>query len=657
MRTDYLRSSALVVALLAAWPAGAAWRPDGMPLCGIDPYGFFRDPSVAPDGSGGAFASWFNGARQMNIQRLTSTGDYAPGWPANGVSPTSFDYFQNYRARLVPDNSGGVYVVWLATFCGASCHNEPGQVYIQRLTGAGAVAPGWPAAGIPVTEGGSWLAPVVAPDGAGGVLVAWMAWSYPARNLVHVQRMSPAGGRLWAATPNGAPVAPAAPGSQESPALAPDGSGGAFVAWTDRRPPGTNSRIFLQHLDAAGALADSAGILLSAGALNHRSPILEADGAGGAFVAWEDSTAGAGFDIRAQNVNALAQPQWGSGIAVTNLIGGNQTEPALLAAAAGSLFLAWTDAREGGLRIYATRLDGSGQAMSPWPAGGAATNTAPAGQRTPRLVTDAGDGCFLSWNSGITRAIHLRGDGSPAPGWTAQSVALCAGNCGVIFTSTYLVADGLGGAIAVWDEDRFFPNGAEAEQSFAARLVSDGPVAVSASLVSSEVSGGRVRIVWQLSEAASLELERAEGNAGAGWSRLSSVSTDSDGRVGFEDSDVRAGERYGYRLVQIEEGRSSTRAEEWVTVPHEIGLRIDWVGPNPATGAVSVSLTLSGVAPATIEVLDVGGRSISRRRLEGLGTGSHTIRLAETQGLASGIYTVQLSQAGRTVRTRVGVLR
>ena len=417
------------------------------------------------------------------------------------------------------------------------------------------------------------------------------------------------------------------------------------------------SYIRLQHFNASGAVFSSSGIGLGTVNLSQHSPKLAGDGAGGVFVAWEDSTESTGFEIHAQRVNALMQRMWSGGVAVTDFVEGDQTDVALLADGANGAFISWSDARDGERRIFAVHLDGSGQVVAPWPEGGLATNTGPGSQRAPCMVQDATGGFFLSWNAGPTHATHLTGTGAPAPGWTSPGVALCSGICGDIYNGTYLTDDGLGGAIAVWDEIRMFPNGADPEQSFAARLVTDGPVAALASLISADAGVDGVRIVWQLSEPASFETQRSEDRAGGGWSRLGSATTDGSGRAVIEDRDVRGGTRYGYRLIQVELGRPVVLAQEWILVPAAGELRIAEVRPNPATGAVSLALWLGDSSPATIMMLDVAGRRVMMRRLEGLAAGSHTVRIDESAALSPGIYTIRLSQSGRTVRSHVSVTR
>src|SRR5439155_15042086 len=91
----------------------------------------------------------------------------------------------------------------------------------------------------------------------------------------------------WVA--DGLPVAPS--GSLESdPVIAPDGAGGAFIAWQDYRSGGIT--LYAQHVTAEGTPAP--GWPLDGRAVSISSaydPMIIADGRGGAFISGADGSA------------------------------------------------------------------------------------------------------------------------------------------------------------------------------------------------------------------------------------------------------------------------------------------------------------------------------------------------------------------------------
>ena len=78
--------------------------------------------------------------------------------------------------------------------------------------------------------------------------------------------------------------------------------------------------------------------------------------------------------------------------------------------------------------------------------------------------------------------------------------------------------------------------------------------------------------------------------------------------------------------------------------------------PNPAAGSsgFTVSFSLPGDAPATLELLDLSGRRLLSREVGSLGGGRHTISWQrESAELPAGMYILRLSQSGRTASSKV----
>ena len=89
----------------------------------------------------------------------------------------------------VPDGAGGLYVAW------ADVRDGSGDIFLLRVTNSGAVAPGWPAGGLPVCNApGDQFEATLLPDGSNGVLVLWIDyrnnWQTPDG---YAQRVGPTG--------------------------------------------------------------------------------------------------------------------------------------------------------------------------------------------------------------------------------------------------------------------------------------------------------------------------------------------------------------------------------------------------------------------------------------------------------------------------------
>jgi hypothetical protein len=624
----------------------AAWLPSGVPdcpTCTVSDH--FYDPHVAPDGTGGAFVTWFRGFGTLRVQRLDAAGNPASGWPLAGVQPTGLTGY-NWSGRLVPDGAGGVFVGFLVTGCVASCHFDPGAVYLQHLTGSGAPAAGWPANGIPLSTHAAPAAPLAVADGAGGVILAWVADIYPIGHHLYLQRVDTGGNKLWNPTSDGVPACNS-DGTQDDPALAADGAGGAFVAWQDRRSAYPDANIFLQHVTGAGTAVVAAGgpVVTEAGV--QSDPAIASAG-GMVFVAWADPRAGTGLDVRARKYDGALIPQWPDDCAPTCMIDGDQMEPALLADGAGGVFVAWSDARGGIADIYATRLDSDGAAIAPWPSNGLPVTLTTVAEHRPLMAPDGTGGFFMAWSIGRVITTHLNGDGSLASGWQAGGTPACEGNCGQIFGDFFLVTDDAGGAFTTWAETRIFEPPFDATQSFTQRLVIDGVVPVQVSLVAADATADGVRVEWQVREISAVTVERSDG---AGWRPRARVMPDAAGRVTYEDTEVTPGAHYGYRLRLGNEITDET----WVTLPDRLAFALQGARPDPAVGALEVSFTLPDAAPARLEVLDVAGRRIWSRDVGDLGAGAHVLHPGAL--LSPGLYTLRLAQRDRVAAVRACVVR
>jgi hypothetical protein len=279
--------------------AGApVWADDGVALCTAT--GFQEYPTLVSDGASGAIVTWFDQRTgpsytysDIYAQRVSSAG--TPQWTADGVAlctTTGADQFPT----LASDGAGGAFVTWFSARSGNY------DIYAQRVSGAG--TPLWTADGVALcVASGEQAYPSIIPDGIGGAIVGWRDYRNGFDYNTYSQRISATGAPEW--TPNGVPLC-TADGDQYEPVLAPDGAGGVVASWADYRD-GTGS-IFAQRTSALGATqwtADGVAVCTAGG--NQNVPSIVSDGLGGAIVAWHDNRSAASYDIYAQRVKANGQ--------------------------------------------------------------------------------------------------------------------------------------------------------------------------------------------------------------------------------------------------------------------------------------------------------------------------------------------------------------
>ena len=180
----------------------------------------------------------------------------------------------------------------------------------------------------------------------------------------------------------------------------------------------------------------------------------------------------------------------------------------------------------------------------------------------------------------------------------------------------------------------------------------DGATSTELALLSVEVAPNRVTLIWQGPDAGGIEATVERRTEASGWQARGFASRTGADQLRYEDSTVAPGGRYGYRLAYAEGGEMQYSAASWVDVPERPVFALEGFRPNPARGTASVAFTLPASRRATLEVMDIGGRRVFRKRLDGLAAGWHTVRLDGSRELAPGLYLVRLAFDGHVLTAR-----
>lgn len=200
----------------------------------------------------------------------------------------------------------------------------------------------------------------VAPDGAGGALLAWTDPRAATRSTdIFALRINADGSRALGWQFYGTPVCDAL-GAQSQPRITRDGTGGLWLIWLDQRA-GLEGDLRYSHILGNGSLApgfttDGTPLCSASGAQGET--VLAGDGAGGFFAVWRDDRSGTA-DLYAQHVLAsgLVAPGWAVNGGVLTSAPGVQDQPAIASVAGGKVVVAWRDARGGVPRIYAAGVN------------------------------------------------------------------------------------------------------------------------------------------------------------------------------------------------------------------------------------------------------------------------------------------------------------
>ena len=277
--------------LLADGSIAPGWPAEGRVAC-VAPLG--RSIGAALRDDQGGMVVVMGDSRRGNpsygdvdiyAQRFTPDGQLAPGWPAEGKRLVGG--FAALRG-VVPDDATGFYVA--RTKHSNATGYDTNDLFVHRFTFDGEVSPGWPAGGVLVCGGPNGRDDIqVERDGFGGIVLAWSESRPGQTSGTYVARIRPDGTLPPGWPANGLSVTSAAPEPYYdfAPAVTHDGAGGLYVAWTLYAYP--NSPTHIQHITAQGAVAPGWPALGYAVATTdvESHPQLASDGRGGAFVVWQ----------------------------------------------------------------------------------------------------------------------------------------------------------------------------------------------------------------------------------------------------------------------------------------------------------------------------------------------------------------------------------
>jgi hypothetical protein len=213
------------------------WTSNGVAICTAANHQFY--PEIVSDGAGGAIVAWIDQRSTINnvyAQRMNALG--APQWTADGIAVYETDNSQDAKA-VVSDGAGGAIVGW------GELRGGDG-IYAQRLNAAGVAQ--WNASGVVLDEGLGEIDGLRAvPDGLGGAILTWLDLIGTFDDLF-AGRVTGEGALPW-----GSPATvSAALDDQDNPTIAPDGAGGAVIAFRDSR--GGNYDVYAQLIDPLGRI-------------------------------------------------------------------------------------------------------------------------------------------------------------------------------------------------------------------------------------------------------------------------------------------------------------------------------------------------------------------------------------------------------------------
>ena len=448
------------------------------------------DQSLAqmlPDGAGGAyflFTDKRSGTEDVYLQRVTALGTVAPGWVTSGV-PVALFSSRKLEPQMVSDGTGGVIVAW------ADYRSGNGDIYGQRVLGNSNIAGGWPLAGLQIDGNANTdRRPMLCTDGAGGAFIAWENSFSVTDTDVFGARVT-AGGALTFSTSLDFALTDA-----RQIGIAPDNAGGFCVAYQDSSSLYSGrSQIFGEHANSAGTVLVGPMIINLGTAYSHKNPQVVADGSGGFWAVWLVNDVHSSFDLEGEHYGSNLQAAPGTSLGGgSNLTSQGLWSPDYRVAPDGTGAFLYSctvviNFNEASLLGHAPPFT---YGTYGWPFNVGSGSL-------PSITSDGSGGAIGAFFGNTLLARRITQNGGSVPHWGTNNVTVTA-QTNVNNGAPWSVPDPNHGAILGWTQSAF-PN---PNQVYAQRIDRFGVLGNAEPTIASVADapadqGGHVRLVWNAS--------------------------------------------------------------------------------------------------------------------------------------------------------------
>lgn len=676
----------------------ATWPAPGLPICAAP--GEQSAPAIAADRSCGALITWEdyrNGQSDIYAQHVTALGAIAQGWASDG-NPVCTQGSYQYLPAIAADGVGGALIAWRDD---RNCQH----VFVQRMTSQGQIAAGWPIDGSQASSYCQAQAPRVESDGSGGAYVAWRNDGCYSNAMLQRFTSQGAIAPGWSSSGLSLNQY-CRQGSADEVRAVPDGAGGVYVLWTERTGYGQADimmhRITSAGLPADGW--PQYGTRITSDPSDQFASEMTTDAFGGVIVTWHDLRSGA-FDVYSQRIfaNGTIAPAWG-GNARVSTAPSVQLEPTIVASQGGTAIVSWQDYRfGGGSRIFTQLIDGAGKLGNAQPEI-LSVSDVPADQGGQVRVKWAASyldslptleiGAYGIWRqvSGpiVTAAAKrgarvVQGEASAsdaAPGvyrkvttstettyWEGVGSILARGYQTYTYVApTLMDSMAAGNPLTIFMVDAhaaFFPYfwSSAPDSGYSA---DDLPPGAPQGFAAAQVSGG-VRLSWLPNVENDLAGYRLYRGASPDFMPATENLVASVADTGHTDPDGNA--TFTYKIVAVDihgnpSGVVAVQPTSLAGVGADCVPQTLWLGtaqPNPARTSSTIRMGFPRTARASLTIYDPAGRAV-RKLLDGDVRAGEVVVAWDARddmgkALPSGVYLYRLESASKVITRRIVLVR
>ncbi|MBK8550013.1 MAG: T9SS type A sorting domain-containing protein [Ignavibacteria bacterium] len=392
---------------------------------------------MVTDGSGGYFIFWTDlrnyGQNEADLygQRLDAAGNKL--WTSAGKKIADSVFYSVPKAVYTSD--GNIIVLYSTT-------NGGGRVWAKKINTAGIsmwsvpfYIAGWPQLGADIYN--------AVTDKSGGIIITYQVTWGGGTTLVFAQRVSSNGTVKWSPASNGLNLSES--GECRAPVITSDERGGAHIFYYNVPGP---YNVWKSHVDSSGNFLPKTALYLTP----NNYPLIRAvsDGVGGAVIAWATNGGGATqSDIYAQRINLAGAVQWNATGNVVCNENGAQTSLNLSRTSDGNYIIVWTDGRRVFINndVYCQKLNAAGNTQ--WTSNGVLVTNYSTYYPEPNLISDNSGGAYIFVYNSQTNFSVARIKSDSTFSWTPNLRTLASSIYNPSYHRFQLAKNG-DGAIAVW---------------------------------------------------------------------------------------------------------------------------------------------------------------------------------------------------------------
>lgn len=432
-----------------------------------------KEPAMITDGSGGYFIFWTDfrnyGANEADLygQRLDAAGNKL--WTSTGRKIADSVFYSIPKAVFASD--GNIIVLYSTT-------NGGGRVWAKKINTAGNTIwsvpffiAGWPQLGADIYD--------AVTDKSGGIIISYQVTWGGGATLVFAQRVASNGAVKWSPSTNGLNLSVS--GECRGPVITSDERGGAHIFYYNVPGP---YNVWKSHVDSSGNFLPKTALYLTPN--NYPQIRAVSDGVGGAVIAWAtNGFAATQSDIYAQRINLAGAVQWNTMGNIVCNENGSQTSLNLTKTSDGNYIIVWSDGRRVFVNndVYCQKLNAAGNAL--WTPNGVLVTNYPTYYPEPNLIGDNSGGAYIFVYNGQTYFSVARIKSDSTFAWSPNLRTLASSIYNPSYHRFQLAIDG-DGAIAVWQT--FNSVGGNGAGIFGAKINGNGTIDIKQ--VSTEIPAG-----------------------------------------------------------------------------------------------------------------------------------------------------------------------